>query len=87
MTVPQRVHKRSRPRVSGKFFRAPFRNRRFSILAQLSLLTASDRRAVLNRLIELDEDATVLNEQTRSAEEGFLMLDAMEAEDAASQSR
>ena len=51
------------------------------ILSELPKLSRVERRAILNRLIELDEDVEVLNEQRRQADEAFQMLDAMEAAD------
>ena len=55
------------------------------ILIELPKLTPRERRAILNRLIELDENADVLDEMTRQADEAFQILDALEAEDAESQ--
>ena len=57
------------------------------ILSELPKLSRTERRAILNRLIELDEDADVLDERRRQADEAFQMLDAMEAEDAESEAR
>ena len=51
------------------------------ILSELPKLSRVERRAILNRLIELDEDAEVLEERRRQADEAFQLLDAMEAED------
>ena len=50
------------------------------ILIELPKLSRAERRAILNRLIELDEDAEVLDERRWQADEAFQMLDAMEAE-------
>ncbi len=57
------------------------------ILIELPKLSRVERRAILNRLIELDEDAEVLDERRRQADETFQMLDAMQAEDAESEAR
>ena len=57
------------------------------ILSELPKLTRVERRAILNRLLELDEDAEILEERRQQADEAFLMLDAMEAEDAESEAR
>ena len=57
------------------------------ILSELPKLSPVERRAILNRLIELDEDAEVLDERRRQAAEAFQILDAMEAEDAESDAR
>ncbi len=57
------------------------------ILRELPNLSQAERRAILNRLIELDEDAEVLEEHRYQADEAFLMLDAMEADDAETEAR
>ncbi|MBC8113515.1 MAG: hypothetical protein H7062_04000 [Candidatus Saccharimonas sp.] len=57
------------------------------ILSELPKLSRVERRAIFNRLIELDEDAEVLDERRRQADEAFQMLDAMEVEDAESEAR
>ena len=57
------------------------------ILIELPKLSRVERRAILNRLIELDEDVEVLDERRRQADEAFQMLDAMEAEVAESEAR
>lgn len=54
---------------------------------ELPHLSCAERRTILNRLLELDEDADVLEERRQHADEAFLMLDAMEADDAASETR
>ena len=57
------------------------------ILDELPKLSPRERRAILNRLIELDDDAEVHDERCRGADEAFQILDAMEAEDAKHDSR
>ncbi len=57
------------------------------ILQELPQLSRAERRAILNRLLELDEDADILEERRQQSDEAFQMLDAMEAEDDASQTR
>ncbi len=57
------------------------------ILIELPKLSRVERRTILNRLIELDEDAEVLDERRRLADETFQLLDAMEADDAKSEAR
>lgn len=52
------------------------------ILDQLPKLSPKERRAILDRLMELDQDAAVLEERRRLADDAFQMLDAMENEDA-----
>ncbi len=56
--------------------------RKTEILINLPKLSRVGRRAILNRLIELDEDAEVLDERRRQTDEAFQMLDAMQAEEA-----
>ena len=51
------------------------------IIAELSRLSHNERREVIRRLLELEEDAELLADCDRRADERFLMLDAMEAED------
>ena len=56
------------------------------ILMELPKLSPLERRAILNRLLELD-DAEVLEERGRLADEAFQILDALEAEDAENEAR
>ncbi len=51
------------------------------ILAQIPRLTHADRREIMRRIMEAEEDAATLAECDRLALEHFQMLDAMEAED------
>ena len=55
------------------------------ILAELPRLSREDRRRILDRILEMEEDAASVEAVRRMADEAFQMLDAMEAEDAASQ--
>ena len=58
------------------------------IIAELQKLTHEERREVARRLFELEEDAQILADSDRRANDSFLLLDAMEAKDAGnSQSR
>lgn len=50
------------------------------ILAELPKLTHQDRRAIMSYLVELEEDSDLLADHDRNADECFLMLDALEAE-------
>jgi hypothetical protein len=54
---------------------------RGEIIAQLLKLTHADRREIMRRILEVEEDAATLAECDRLALERFQMLDAMEAED------
>ena len=57
------------------------------ILAELPKLSREDRRRILERILEMEDDAASVEAVRRMADEAFQMLDAMEAEDAAGQSR
>ena len=51
------------------------------IIAELPKLTHQDRRTIMGYLLELEQDADLLADHDRNADECFLMLDALEAED------
>lgn len=55
------------------------------ILSELPRLSRQDRRRILDRILEIEDEAEVLEASRRMADEGFQILDIMEAEDAASQ--
>ena len=57
------------------------------ILAEIPRLSREDRRRILDRILEMEDEAESVEAIRRMADEAFQMLDAMEAEDAASQSR
>jgi hypothetical protein len=57
------------------------------ILAELPKLSREDRRRILDRILEMEDEAESVETSRRMADEAFQILDAMEAEDAASQSR
>jgi hypothetical protein len=57
------------------------------ILAEIPKLSSEDRRRLLDRILEIEDEAASLEAMRRIADETFQMLDAMEAEDAARQSR
>ncbi|OHB80616.1 MAG: hypothetical protein A2V98_01045 [Planctomycetes bacterium RBG_16_64_12] len=57
------------------------------ILAELPKLSREDRRRILERILEMEEEAGSVEAIRRTADVAFRILDAMEAEDAASQSR
>lgn len=54
------------------------------ILDQLPKLSPQERRAISNRLLELDEDAGILEESRQQADEAFQLLDAEENKQALS---
>ena len=57
------------------------------ILAEIPKLSREDRRRILDRILEMEDEAESVEAIRRMADEAFQMLDAMEAEDAASQPR
>ena len=57
------------------------------ILAELPKLSREDRRQILHRILEIEDEAASVEAIRRMADEAFQILDAMEAEDAASKSR
>ena len=57
------------------------------ILAEIPKLSSADRRRLLDRILEIEDEAASVEAMRRMADETFGMLDVMEAEDAANQSR
>jgi len=57
------------------------------IIAELGSLTPTERREVARRIFEMEDEAQVLADCDRRADENFQMLDRMEAEDAARKAR
>ncbi len=57
------------------------------ILAELPKLSRQERRRILDRILEIEQHAESVEAIRRMADEAFLMLDALEAEDAANQPR
>jgi len=51
------------------------------ILTALPGLSPRERREIVRRIFELEEDAQILADADRRADERFQMLDAMESED------
>ena len=51
------------------------------IAAEISRLPRAERRDLARLIFEMEEDADVLRECDRNANERFLMLDALEAKD------
>jgi hypothetical protein len=60
---------------------------RAEIISEIPKLSHSDRREILRRIIEAEEDAQTLADCDRLALERFQMLDALEAEDEKNTSR
>lgn len=57
------------------------------IMAELPMLSPRERRRILDRILELDDEAEMLEERRHLADESFQMLDALEAEDAQNAAR
>jgi hypothetical protein len=51
------------------------------ILTALPQLAPQERREIVRRIFELEEDAQILADVDHRADERFQMLDAMESED------
>jgi hypothetical protein len=51
------------------------------IIAQLPRLSHQDRRAIVQHILSIEEEAELLADCDRRADERFQMLDAMEAQD------
>lgn len=51
------------------------------ILAELRRLSHRERREIIKSILDMEQEAQILAACDRRAEERFLMLDAMEAED------
>ena len=60
---------------------------KFEIAAEISKLERKDRRELARLIFDMEEDAHILRECDARANERFLMLDALEAEDAKRRSR
>jgi hypothetical protein len=56
-------------------------------LAELAKFSREDGRRTLDRILEMEDEAEPVETTCRMAHEAFQMLDAMEAEDAASRSQ
>lgn len=57
------------------------------LAAEISKLPRQERRELASLIFGMEEDAQVLRDCDRAANERFLMLDAMEAEDEQTRSR
>jgi hypothetical protein len=57
------------------------------ILLELPKLAKRERREIAQRIFELEDDAQVLADADRRADERFLMLDALEAKSGQAKSR
>lgn len=51
------------------------------IIAELPRLSHWERREIMQYILEMEQEAQVLADCDRRADERFLLLDAMEAED------
>jgi len=57
------------------------------LAAEIAKLSRQDRRDLARLIFDLDDGAEVLRDADRAANERFLMLDALEAEDEQSKPR
>jgi hypothetical protein len=57
------------------------------ILAELPRLSQQDRRTLIGYLLELEQESELLVDYDRRADECFLMLDDLEAEDGQASAR
>ena len=57
------------------------------LAAEISKLTQQERRELARLILDMEEDAQLLRDCDRAANERFLMLDAMEAEDEQARSK
>ena len=60
---------------------------RAEIISEIPKLSHADRREIMRKIIEAEQDAATLAECDQRALENFKMLDAMEAEDEKNSSR
>jgi mRNA-degrading endonuclease RelE of RelBE toxin-antitoxin system len=56
------------------------------IIAELPKLNHEERRRVAKRIFELEDEGQILADTDRRADANFLLLDAMESEDASRKS-
>ena len=57
------------------------------IIAKLPKMTRRERREILERILELEDEAELLEERRRAADEAFQMHDSLEAADAQNSAR
>lgn len=57
------------------------------IIAELAHLSHRERREILQHILSIEEEAQLLDDCDRRADERFLMLDAMEAENGEASTR
>jgi hypothetical protein len=57
------------------------------ILSEIPKLSSADRRRVLDYILEVEDEGASIEAMRRIADESFRMLDVMEVEDTARQSR
>jgi hypothetical protein len=57
------------------------------IIAELPRLSHRERREIVQHILSIEEEAALLADCDRRADERFQMLDAMEAEDAQTPTR
>jgi hypothetical protein len=57
------------------------------IISELPKLSPRERREIARQIFEMEDDAQILADCDSRADQNFLMLDKLEAEDAARQQR
>ena len=75
MPSPPSLSKASQPR------RSDFSMSKAEIIAELPRLSHRERREILQCILDMEQEAQWLADCDRRADERFLMLDVMEAED------
>ena len=75
MPSPSSLWNVSKPRRNG------FSMSKAEIIAELPRLSHRERREILQCILDMEQEAQLLADCDRRADERFLMLDAMEAED------
>ena len=75
MPSPSSLWNASKPRRNGLSMS------KAEIIAELPRLSHRERREILQCILDMEQEAQLLADCDRRADERFLMLDAMEAED------
>jgi hypothetical protein len=60
---------------------------KIEIIAELPKMTRRERREIMDRILELEDEAELLEERRHAADETFQMLDSLEAADAQNSAR
>ena len=71
----------NKPIEASKLRRNGFSMSKAEIIAELPRLSHRERREIIQCILDMEQEAQLLADCDRRADERFLMLDAMEAED------